>query len=84
MLRILDNSSTQLGLDKLITDPETLHIVQDMVSRPFGLILVTGQLVLGKQPRCILHYQKRMIPELISVLWKTQLSTVFQGLLKYR
>jgi type IV pilus assembly protein PilB len=26
VLRILDNSSTQLGLDKLITDPETLRI----------------------------------------------------------
>ncbi|MBD2388519.1 GspE/PulE family protein [Cylindrospermum sp. FACHB-282] len=48
VLRILDNSSTQLGLDKLITDPETLHIVQDMVSRPFGLILVTGPTGSGK------------------------------------
>jgi type IV pilus assembly protein PilB len=48
VLRILDNASTQLGLDKLITDPETLHIVQDMVSRPFGLILVTGPTGSGK------------------------------------
>jgi type IV pilus assembly protein PilB len=48
VLRILDNSATQLGLDKLITDPETLHIVQDMVARPFGLILVTGPTGSGK------------------------------------
>jgi len=48
VLRILDNSSTQLGLDKLITDPETLQIVQEMVSRPFGLILVTGPTGSGK------------------------------------
>ena len=48
VLRILDNSSTQLGLDKLITDPETLEIVQDMVGRPFGLILVTGPTGSGK------------------------------------
>ncbi|MGP1384880.1 MAG: GspE/PulE family protein [Thainema sp.] len=48
VLRILDNSSTQLGLDKLITDPETLKIVQDMASRPFGLILVTGPTGSGK------------------------------------
>jgi type IV pilus assembly protein PilB len=48
VLRILDNSATQLGLDKLIADPETLHIVQDMVSRPFGLILVTGPTGSGK------------------------------------
>ncbi|MGF1498021.1 MAG: GspE/PulE family protein [Elainellaceae cyanobacterium] len=48
VLRILDNSATQLGLDKLITDPATLRIVQDMVARPFGLILVTGPTGSGK------------------------------------
>lgn len=48
VLRILDNSATQLGLDKLITDDETLHIVQDMAKRPFGLILVTGPTGSGK------------------------------------
>ncbi|MBE9177039.1 type II/IV secretion system protein [Oculatella sp. LEGE 06141] len=48
VLRILDNSATQLGLDKLIADPETLSIVQDMVKRPFGLILVTGPTGSGK------------------------------------
>ena len=48
VLRILDNSSTQLGLDKLITDPQSLEIVRDMVSRPFGLILVTGPTGSGK------------------------------------
>lgn len=48
VLRILDNSATQLGLDKLITDPETLNIVKEMVSRPFGLILVTGPTGSGK------------------------------------
>lgn len=48
VLRILDNASTQLGLDKLITDPGSLQIVQDMASRPFGLILVTGPTGSGK------------------------------------
>lgn len=48
VLRILDNSSTQLGLDKLITDPTSLEIVRDMVSRPFGLVLVTGPTGSGK------------------------------------
>jgi type IV pilus assembly protein PilB len=48
VLRILDNSATQLGLDKLITDPETLGIVKEMVARPFGLILVTGPTGSGK------------------------------------
>jgi type IV pilus assembly protein PilB len=48
VLRILDNSVTQLGLDKLITEPHSLSIVQEMVSRPFGLILVTGPTGSGK------------------------------------
>ncbi|HEY9763716.1 MAG TPA: GspE/PulE family protein [Trichocoleus sp.] len=48
VLRILDNSSTQLGLDKLITDPVSLQIVQEMASRPFGLLLVTGPTGSGK------------------------------------
>ena len=48
VLRILDNSATQLGLDKLIADPESLKIVKEMVSRPFGLILVTGPTGSGK------------------------------------
>jgi type IV pilus assembly protein PilB len=48
VLRILDNSATQLGLDKLITDPDSLKIMQEMVSRPFGLILVTGPTGSGK------------------------------------
>ncbi|MBO1351911.1 MAG: type II/IV secretion system protein [Hormoscilla sp. GUM202] len=48
VLRILDNSSTQLGLDKLITSEETLTQVREMASRPFGLILVTGPTGSGK------------------------------------
>ena len=48
VLRILDNSSTQLGLDKLITNPDTLALVREMASRPFGLILVTGPTGSGK------------------------------------
>lgn len=48
VLRILDNSSTQLGLSALITDDETLQIVQDMAAKPFGLILVTGPTGSGK------------------------------------
>ncbi len=48
VLRILDNSSTQLGLGMLITDEETLHTVQEMAKKPFGLILVTGPTGSGK------------------------------------
>jgi type IV pilus assembly protein PilB len=47
-MRILDNSSTQLGLDKLISDMETLEVVRSMGAKPFGLILVTGPTGSGK------------------------------------
>ena len=48
VLRILDNSATQLGLDFLISDPETLEKVRETANRPFGLILVTGPTGSGK------------------------------------
>ncbi|MEA5595791.1 GspE/PulE family protein [Rivularia sp. UHCC 0363] len=64
VLRILDNSSTQLGLDKLITDPETLQIVQDMVSRPFGLILVTGPTGSGKTTSLYSALAERNTPDI--------------------
>ena len=47
-MRILDNSSTQLGLDLLISDPEALAKVREFASRPFGMILVTGPTGSGK------------------------------------
>ena len=47
-LRILDNSSTQLGLDILITNEDILAQVREMAQRPFGLILVTGPTGSGK------------------------------------
>ncbi len=48
VLRILDSSSTQLGLDLLITDEETLTQVREVSQSPFGLILVTGPTGSGK------------------------------------
>ena len=41
-LRLLDSSATQLGLDKLISNPTTLELVRDLGAKPFGMILVTG------------------------------------------
>ncbi|MEQ8537786.1 MAG: GspE/PulE family protein [Coleofasciculus sp. D1-CHI-01] len=48
VLNIVDDSSTKIGLDILITDTDTLKIVRDMKSCPFGLILVTGPTNSGK------------------------------------
>ena len=47
-LRLLDSSATQLGLDKLISNPTTLKLVRDLGAKPFGMILVTGPTGSGK------------------------------------
>ncbi len=48
VLRILDKSSTTIGLDKLFTYPEDLELVREMAGRPFGIIFVTGPTGSGK------------------------------------
>lgn len=48
VLRLLDSSATQLGLDKLITDPTALELVRNLGAKPFGMILVTGPTGSGK------------------------------------
>lgn len=62
VLRILDNTATQLGLDNLISDPESLSIVKEMVRRPFGLILVTGPTGSGKTTTLYSALQERNEP----------------------
>lgn len=48
VLRLLDSSATQLGLDTLITDPTALELVRNLGAKPFGMILVTGPTGSGK------------------------------------
>ena len=48
VLRILDKSNTQLGLDKLISDAPALALVRDMIQQPYGIIYVTGPTGSGK------------------------------------
>ncbi|WP_413442821.1 GspE/PulE family protein [Synechococcus sp. MIT S1220] len=47
-LRLLDSSATQLGLDKLVSDPNALDLIRELGSKPFGMILVTGPTGSGK------------------------------------
>lgn len=48
VMRILDKSNISLGLDQIITNKETLDTVREMISRPFGIIFVTGPTGSGK------------------------------------
>lgn len=46
--RILDKTNTVLGLDKLITDQDTLALIREMIGKPYGIIYVTGPTGSGK------------------------------------
>lgn len=48
VMRILDNSNTQLGLEKLMIYPELLKAIREYVQRPYGIIFVTGPTGSGK------------------------------------
>ena len=48
VLRILDKSHTQLGLDALITHAPTLALVRGMIQQPYGIVYVTGPTGSGK------------------------------------
>ena len=48
VMRILDKSNTQLGLDKLISHAPTLALVREMIQQPYGIIYVTGPTGSGK------------------------------------
>ena len=62
-LRILDNSSTQLGLDFLITNEDTLETMRELAGRPYGLILVTGPTGSGKSTTLYSVLAERNSPE---------------------
>ncbi|MDR7544990.1 MAG: type IV-A pilus assembly ATPase PilB [Armatimonadota bacterium] len=48
VLRVLDQSSTQLGLTRLGFPTEVLHLWESAVSKPHGMVLVTGPTGSGK------------------------------------
>ena len=48
VMRILDKQAGRLDLDQLGMDPETQKLLNKMISRPHGIILVTGPTGSGK------------------------------------
>lgn len=47
-LRLLDHSTVQLGLDQLVTNEAVRASLQEMGTRPYGMVLVTGPTGSGK------------------------------------
>jgi len=48
VMRILDKSSVMIGLDKLGLMPDTRAVFEDLIFKPYGMILVTGPTGSGK------------------------------------
>ncbi len=48
VLRLLDKKSIALSLESLGMFPDELHIIQSLINRPYGMILVTGPTGSGK------------------------------------
>ncbi|MDR2032116.1 MAG: type IV-A pilus assembly ATPase PilB [Azoarcus sp.] len=48
VMRILDASSAMLGIDALGYEPDQKEVLLDAISRPYGMILVTGPTGSGK------------------------------------
>jgi type IV pilus assembly protein PilB len=63
VMRILDKSNTQLGMDKLITEQEILDQVREMVKKPYGIIFVTGPTGSGKTTTLYSALAERNTPE---------------------
>jgi type IV pilus assembly protein PilB len=48
VMRVLDKSSVRVGLEKLGFLPDTLALLEEVISRSYGIILVTGPTGSGK------------------------------------
>ncbi|MFZ6766430.1 type IV-A pilus assembly ATPase PilB [Undibacterium sp. Di26W] len=48
VMRILDGSQAQMGIDALGYDPDHKAILMDAIQRPYGMVLVTGPTGSGK------------------------------------
>ncbi len=48
VMRILDGSQAQMGIDALGYDPDQKKILMDAIQRPYGMVLVTGPTGSGK------------------------------------
>ncbi|XYJ09732.1 type IV-A pilus assembly ATPase PilB [Telluria sp. B2] len=48
VMRILDATQAQMGIDSLGYDPDQRNLLLDAISRPYGMVLVTGPTGSGK------------------------------------
>ncbi len=64
VLRLLDSSSTELGLDTLITNPDARATLRELGSNPYGMVLVTGPTGSGKSTTLYALLSERNNPDI--------------------
>ena len=63
VMRQLDKSGTTFGLEHLVTEPETLNLIREMVMKPYGIIFVTGPTGSGKTTTLYSALAEKNTPE---------------------
>lgn len=63
VMRQLDKTGATFGLEHLVTEGETLNMIREMVSKPYGIIFVTGPTGSGKTTSLYSALAERNTPE---------------------
>jgi len=80
VMRQLDKSGTTFGLNHLITDPDTLATIRDMVLKPYGIIFVTGPTGSGKTTSLYSALAERNTPEVNILTAEDPIEYEMQGI----
>jgi type IV pilus assembly protein PilB len=63
VMRILDKSNTQIGIGKLVSEPEILETIMEMIKKPYGILFVTGPTGSGKTTTLYSSLAERNTPD---------------------
>ncbi len=63
VMRILDKSNTQIGIGKLVSEPEILESIYEMIKKPYGIMFVTGPTGSGKTTTLYSALAERNTPD---------------------
>jgi type IV pilus assembly protein PilB len=63
VMRILDKSNTQIGIKMLVSEPEILDVIMEMIQKPYGILFVTGPTGSGKTTTLYSALAERNTPD---------------------